>query len=147
MFDNDREFDFEETEDCPSGDSFTGVFVTGQSDSSTLLVQVYEQGNLEDTAFVDAQTESVEEAINDAVNQIISDSDEDEEFQETPDVLIDSKISETFEKNLAKFPYESEDYDTNDDIPLISPQERAEIEAELEDEAEDAYTRFLDKLD
>ena len=41
---------------------------------------------------------------------------------------------------------EYDDYDDDDDDAdfLLSPQERAEIESEREDEAEDAFTRFCD---
>ena len=42
--------------------------------------------------------------------------------------------------------FDDDDYDDDDDDAdfLLSPQERAEIESEREDEAEDAFTRFCD---
>lgn len=146
MFDFDKDFLYDETDDAPSGDAFTGIYVTGQSDASTVLVQVYENGQLEDTSFVDSDSESIEEALVDATNQLNSDldRDDDDEDYEKPDILVDSRISEKFEDNLAKFPYEPEDVDDDDDLSFISPEERARIEADLEDAAEDAFTRYLD---
>lgn len=102
---------------------FTGLFLTSWDDSLWIL-KVFVNGDMID--FVD--------------------NIDAEEFE----LFVDETLVDELEENLVNFPLEEEidifpDDDDDDDADfLLSPQERAEIESEREDEAEDAFTRFCD---
>lgn len=123
---------------------FTGFFLTSWDDSLWIL-KVFVNGDMIDFVDnIDPEEDSVE-AIVYRYNLSIDDVDA-EEFE----LFVDETLVDELEENLVNFPLEEEidifpDDDDDDDADfLLSPQERAEIESEREDEAEDAFTRFCD---
>ncbi len=119
--------------------NFTGLFLTKWEDGMWVL-KLFENGKLLD--FVD-NIDPEEDSIDGIVFRYLSSIENDDHSIE---LYVDSSITDAFETNLEDFPFEDvsllsdEDYDDY----VLTPQERAEIEAELEEDAEDAFTRFCD---
>lgn len=119
--------------------NITGLFIT-QEVNGTWILKHFEDGSLID--YID-NIDSENDSIHGIINSYLFSINYNEAFI---DVYVDPSILDEFERNLEELPLDDIDLFSieDDNESIVTPQERAKIEAELEDEAEDAFTRFCD---